>query len=72
MSEQQKRYLTPEEVSQWFSGRISTRTLANWRTSGRGPKFTKVGGAILYPVDQLEDWESKRTVSSTSQYTAGE
>lgn len=64
-----KRYLTPDEVSAWFDGRITARTLANWRTSGRGPQFTKVGGAILYPVDLLIEWEKKRTVSSTSQYT---
>lgn len=63
-----KKFLTPHEVSARYDGRITVRTLANWRSQGRGPAFTKVGGAILYQVDQLETWEQSNTVTSTSQY----
>lgn len=63
-----KRFLTPQEVSARYDGRITVRTLANWRSQGKGPPFTKVGGPILYPVDQLETWEQSNTVNSTSQY----
>lgn len=63
-----KKFLTPQEVSERYDGRITVRTLANWRSQGRGPAFTKVGGAILYSCDQLEAWEQSNTVTSTSQY----
>lgn len=61
-------YLTPEQVSERFARRISVRTLANWRCSGRGPKFSKVGGRILYPIEEVEAWESKHTVNHTGEY----
>ena len=61
-------YLTPAEVSARYGGRISVRTLANWRWSGSGPKFTRAGGRILYPIRELDDWESRRTVEHTGQY----
>jgi len=62
-----KKYLTPAEVSARFS--VSVRTLANWRTLGQGPKFTKMGGKVMYPIDQVEHWESRNTVQSTSEYS---
>lgn len=61
------KYLTPKEVSKRFR-EISTRTLSNWRCLGTGPKYTKIGGRILYPLDELEAWERGRTVNSTSSY----
>lgn len=64
----EKKFLTPRELSGRWGGRITERTLANWRSQGAGPPFSKLGGAILYPVDRLLDWEERNTVSSTSQY----
>lgn len=61
-------YLTPEEVSARYHGRIAVRTLANWRCTGVGPKFTKVGGRILYRLAEVVAWEQARTVESTSNY----
>lgn len=49
-------------------GRVSVRTLANWRCSGSGPRFTKIGGRILYALEDLQRWEENRTVDHTSQY----
>ena len=64
-----KNFLTPKELSERWGERISTRTLANWRsTQGGGPPFTKIGGAVLYPLDKIIEWESRNTVTSTSQY----
>jgi hypothetical protein len=62
-------YLTPEELHRRLKGRIAIRTLSNWRSLGTGPKFTKVGGRILYPLREVEDWERRRTTDSTSSYT---
>lgn len=54
-------YLTPKEVSERYRGTISTRTLANWRSIGDGPRFTKVGGRVLYALTAIEEWEKRRT-----------
>lgn len=62
-------FLSAEELSTRWGGRIKARTLNNWRTTGGGPPFTKIGGAVLYPIDEVEKWERERTVRSTCQYT---
>lgn len=63
-----KEFFTPAELAARYKGQITTRTLANWRSAGIGPPFTKVGGRILYTVSDIVEWERKRTVQSTSQY----
>lgn len=64
----EKQYLTPDELSSRLGKRISVRTLANWRWSGTGPKFTRAGGRILYDLEQVEIWEERNTVSHTGEY----
>lgn len=54
-------YLTPSEVSERYKGSISVKTLANWRAKKKGPKWTKIGGRILYRVDHVLSWENGRT-----------
>ncbi len=63
-----KEYLTPCEVVARYEGKISVRTLANWRSSGVSPPFVKVGGRILYRRTDLLEWERRRTVDSTAKY----
>lgn len=55
-------YLTPAELVSRYRGTITIRTLANWRSTGEGPRYTKIGGRVLYPVDCVTDWERKRTL----------
>lgn len=62
------QYLTSEEVVERFKSRITVRTLANWRSQGISPPYTKLNGRILYPLDELLKWEASRTVNGTSQY----
>lgn len=64
------QYLTPEELSRRLRGAISVRTLANWRCVRQGPRFTKAGGKILYPLAEVILWEQARTVSGTDGYRA--
>jgi len=45
-------FLTEHAVSNRAS--IPRRTLQTWRCKGRGPRFVKVGGKILYPRLDLE------------------
>ena len=65
-----RRYLTPRELHERLRRQISTRTLANWRYLGIGPRYTKAGGRVLYPLDEIEAWERANTVQSTSNYVA--
>ena len=67
-TEEAKEFFTPAELAARYQGRITVRTLANWRSAGISPPFTKVGGRILYRVADIEEWERKRTVKSTSNY----
>jgi hypothetical protein len=61
-------FLTPKEVCARYGHNLHERTLANWRSVGTGPEYTKVGGLIMYPISKLEEWERRQTVQSTSQY----
>lgn len=63
-----KKYFTPEELVERYKCQVTVRTLANWRSAGTSPPFTKIGGRILYPVQDLIEWEKRRTVQSTSMY----
>lgn len=67
-AEKRAECLTPQQLSERWEGRINARTLANWRTAGRGPKFCRLGGRVLYPLDHLIEYERRSTVQSTSQY----
>jgi len=53
-----KDYLTPLELSQRWSGRISEGTLANWRSQDKGPKHVILGG-VLYQLEEVEKYEAE-------------
>lgn len=53
-------YLTPEELIRRYRSTISTGTLANWRSRGEGPAYTKIGGKVLYALGALVEWERSR------------
>lgn len=57
--------LSPLETSQRL--RISEKTLEKWRITGGGPRFSKVGGRVFYPEDELEAWLRGRIHASTSE-----
>lgn len=57
-------YLTPTELVNRYRGSITIRTLANWRSTGEGPRYTKIGGRVLYPVDAVKSWEESRTLGA--------
>jgi hypothetical protein len=65
------RFLSAQEVSDRYDGKISVRTLANWRNLGSGPPYSKIGGRVLYPAEKLVEWEQRNTVKSTSEYSRG-
>jgi hypothetical protein len=58
-----EKYLTPEEVSARYSGRITLKTLENWRAlEGTGPEFAKMGDGIVYPLSAIVAWERRRVL----------
>ena len=40
------------------------RTLDNWRSQGRGPKFIRVGRLCRYKIEDLEKYLAARTVET--------
>lgn len=68
MNTPRKLFLSPSELVERYNGKVTVRTLANWRSAGISPPFTKVGGRILYRLEDIEAWERNRTVSSTGDY----
>jgi predicted site-specific integrase-resolvase len=45
---------------------LSPRTLERWRGSGRGPKFLKLGGRIVYRLDDIYEYEEERLQERTA------
>jgi hypothetical protein len=57
-------YLTPDELVARWRRKVSRRTLSNWRSSHEGPRFTKIGGRVLYALNHVEEWERERTIAA--------
>lgn len=49
--------LTPSELAtRW---QVPLALLANWRSSGRGPRYTKIGHAVRYPLNEVKAYEAE-------------
>lgn len=57
-------HLLPAELADRW--RMSVGHLANWRTSGYGPRYIKFGRKVLYPVVEIEAFEQQRLLTATS------
>ena len=58
------RYLRTQEAARFLG--LSERTLEKHRTYGTGPAYRKLGGRVVYSVDDLETWADRGAVTSTS------
>ncbi len=58
------RYVRTHEAARILG--ISPRTLEKYRCHGSGPTFRKLGGRVVYAVDDLEAWADQAACSSTS------
>lgn len=58
------RYLRTKEAAVFLS--LSPRTLEKHRTYGTGPAYKKLGGRVVYAVDDLQSWVERGAVTSTS------
>lgn len=64
----QKKNLTETEASEQYG--MSVHWYRRTRWTGDGPKFIKLGGAVLYPVTELDAFFDARLVKSTSEVSA--
>ena len=45
---------------------ISHRTLERWRWKGEGPQFLKMGGRVVYRLEDVEAFEAAQMRDSTT------
>ena len=45
---------------------ISHRTLERWRWTGEGPRFVKIGGRVVYRLEDVEAYEAAQLRLSTA------
>jgi hypothetical protein len=60
----QDRYLRTPEAARFLG--LSPRTLEKHRVYGTGPTYYKLGGRVVYALDDLKAWAARGTRASTS------
>ncbi len=58
------RFLRTPEAARFLS--LSGRTLEKHRTYGTGPTYRKIGGRVVYAVEDLKAWADRGAKISTS------
>jgi predicted DNA-binding transcriptional regulator AlpA len=58
------QYLRTKEAAKILG--LSTRTLEKHRSYGTGPQFLKLGGRVVYKIDDLHSWALRGSRKSTS------
>lgn len=53
------RHLNQVQLSRRWS--ISPRTLERWRWLQQGPQYLKIGGRVVYRLDDIEAYETIRS-----------
>jgi hypothetical protein len=58
------RYLRPEALAERWD--TPPKTLANWRSRGTGPVFTKIGTSVRYLLSDVEAYEQARRAEAVA------
>lgn len=58
------RYLRTPEAARFLG--LSGRTLEKHRTYGTGPTYRKIGGRVVYVLEDLQSWAERGAKTSTS------
>lgn len=58
------RYLRTPEAARFLA--LSSRTLEKHRTYGTGPAYKKLGGRVVYALEDLQAWVERGAMTSTS------
>lgn len=56
--------LTPDVLAAQLH--TTTRNLREWRATGRGPRFVRVGRLPLYRLEAVEQWLREQEYTSTA------
>ncbi|WP_234730000.1 helix-turn-helix transcriptional regulator [Acidocella facilis] len=64
LGENGARCVRTEEAAKLLG--LSPRTLEKYRCHGTGPIFRKLGGRVVYTIDDLETWADGAACQSTS------
>jgi len=59
-----QRYLRTPEAARFVG--LSIRTLEKHRIYGTGPRYSKLGGRVVYRVEDLQAWVDAAAKESTS------
>ena len=62
------RHMNQEELSRRWGN--SPRTLERWRWLGIGPQYLKIGGHVVYRLQDVEAYEAARSHSTAPTSTA--
>ncbi|MBK8158739.1 MAG: helix-turn-helix domain-containing protein [Rhodospirillaceae bacterium] len=62
------KLFSEREAAQYLS--LSPRTLQQWRWTGDGPRFVKLGRRVAYSIHELDNFVTARIRQSTSQADA--
>ena len=58
------RHLNQRELADRWN--MSPRTLERWRWVGEGPQFIKIGGRVVYRLEDVEAYERNQLRASTA------
>lgn len=65
-------YITPENLCKRWDGAVTVKTLANWRSLGKGPDWTCLTfNRVLYYRDSVDAFEESRKRLRGSRGTGG-
>ena len=56
--------LTADDLAEQLH--TTTRNLREWRSTGRGPRFVRVGRLPLYRLEAVEEWLREQEYASTA------
>ncbi|REJ79725.1 MAG: DNA-binding protein [Acidobacteria bacterium] len=65
MIERRNAFLSTKEAAAFLG--VSPRTFENWRLTGSGPRYSKVGRLVRYRLADLEDYVERNARLSTSE-----
>ena len=63
------RHLNQVELAARWN--ISHRTLERWRWIGEGPRYIKIGGRVVYRLEDVEAYEREQLRDSTAALPSG-
>jgi hypothetical protein len=67
-----RQYLPPSQAGVVLG--VAERTLTEWRRTGRGPRYTRLGGPsgrVRYEIGALHRWMAEREHTHTAAESAG-